>query len=339
MIWHSWRQFRLQAFVALGVLAVACGYLLKLGLDIRDAHDAALARCGGEDCARALNEFQNRYRDTLLFLAAGLGLVLALIGTFWGAPLVARELENGTHRMVWNQSVTRRRWLAVKLLVTGLAAAVAAGAVSALLTWAASPVDEVSGDRFDTLLFGSRHIVPVSHALLAVVLGTVVGLLVRRTLPAMAITLVAFVAFQFLVPNVIRPHLLPAETTTLAMTADAINRARSLGDISGAPVVGGITLPQAPDAWISGTSPLLTPDGRPLSEARFNGCLDDPARTGAPGTFGDTAVCLGGLDLHLAVSYQPASRYWSFQGLETAFYLAVTALLAAFGLWRIRRLT
>ena len=35
-----------------------------------------------------------------------------MIGAFWGAPMVARELETGTHRLVWNQSVTRTRWLA-----------------------------------------------------------------------------------------------------------------------------------------------------------------------------------------------------------------------------------
>ena len=51
----------------------------------------------------------------------------ALIGLFWGAPLIARELEAGTHRLVWNQSVTRGRWLAVKLGLIGLAAAAATG--------------------------------------------------------------------------------------------------------------------------------------------------------------------------------------------------------------------
>jgi len=38
----------------------------------------------------------------------------ALLGIFWGAPLIARELETGTCRLAWNQSVTRTRWLTVK---------------------------------------------------------------------------------------------------------------------------------------------------------------------------------------------------------------------------------
>ena len=39
----------------------------------------------------------------------------AIVGIFWGAPLIARELETGTHRLVWNQTVTRTGWLATKL--------------------------------------------------------------------------------------------------------------------------------------------------------------------------------------------------------------------------------
>ena len=39
----------------------------------------------------------------------------ALIGAFWGAPLITREFEAGTFRLAWNQSVTRARWLAIKL--------------------------------------------------------------------------------------------------------------------------------------------------------------------------------------------------------------------------------
>jgi len=60
------------------------------------------------------------------FLEAALGLVVlvvpALIGVFWGAPLIARELETGTFRLAWTQSVTRTRWLAVKLGVVVLEA-------------------------------------------------------------------------------------------------------------------------------------------------------------------------------------------------------------------------
>ena len=42
-------------------------------------------------------------------------LIPAVIGAFWGAPLISRGLEAGTFRLAWNQSVTRTRWTLVKL--------------------------------------------------------------------------------------------------------------------------------------------------------------------------------------------------------------------------------
>ncbi|WP_131739974.1 ABC transporter permease subunit [Actinomadura roseirufa] len=337
MIWLTWRQFRVQALVTAVAVGLFAAYMLYLGEDVRHAYSSARGHCGsGGDCAPALADFQARYRDTMLFLAAGLALGIALLGTFWGAPLVARELETGTHRLVWNQSVTRRRWLGVKLLSVGLAAVAAAGVAGALLTWAAHPVDEASANRFDTILFGARNIAPAAYALFAVTLGTVVGLVVRRAVPAIAVTMAAFIAVQFLVPTMVRPHLVPPKTTTMAMPADAVNRVRSLGSIGGGAVVGGVTLPDEPGAWISGTSALLTADGRPLGEGRFNACLNSPPKTGAGGRFGDTAVCLGELDLHIEITYQPGDRYWTFQCLEAGFYLLLSGLLAAFGLWRVR---
>jgi hypothetical protein len=247
---------------------------------------------------------------------------------------VARELETGTHRLVWNQSVPRRRWLAVKLTVLGLASMAVAGTLSAVLTWAAAPVDQVTSDRFSTLLFGARGVAPIGHAAFGFMFGAVTGLLVRRTLPAMALVFLAVIAVQFAVPNLLRPHFMPAERVTVPMTADAINQARMLGSITGGPVVGGLEIP---DAWVTYTSKLLTPDGQQLSDAAFNECFNNAPKTGATGTFGDTADCLGKLDLHVAMAYQPNRRFWPFQWIELALYLGFSVLLAAVGLWRVQR--
>jgi hypothetical protein len=320
MIKMSLRQFRIQALVGTILLILAALYLVRLGGDIR--------------AVREKSQLPSQYGQTMLFLAAGFGLVPVLIGAFWGAPLIARELETGTHRLVWNQSVPRRRWLAVKLTVLGLAGMAVAGTLSALLTWTAAPTDQAAGDRFTTVLFGARGIAPIGYAAFSFTFGAVTGLLVRRTLPTMAMVFLAVIAVQFAVPNLLRPHYMPAEQVTVAMSADAINQARSLGSITGGPVVGGLEIP---DAWVTHTSKLLTPDGRQLSDAAFNECFNNAPKTGATGTFGDTAACLGKLDLHTNLAYQPNRRFWPFQWIELALYLSISVLLAAVGLWRIQR--
>jgi ABC-type transport system involved in multi-copper enzyme maturation permease subunit len=338
MMWLSWRQFRIQALFAACVLALIAAYMVYVGADIRDAYDVYRGNCeSSANCAQARSQFRSTFQNTLLLLATGLALIPALIGTFWGAPLIARELENGTHRLVWNQSVTRPRWLLSKVLLIGLAAIIVTGAASALLTWAARPFDQVVKEQFDTFVFGARNIAPIGYAAMAFTFGTVVGLLLRRTLPAMAVTLVLFLAFQFFFPNVVRPSLMPPDKAALPMTAQAINQAQNLGSLGGGSVIGGVKIPDAPDAWIAETSPLRTADGKTLSGTEFNTCLDNPPKTGAGGTFGDTAVCLAEHDLHVDVLYHPNSRYWTFQWLETVVYLALSGILTAFGLWRIRR--
>jgi hypothetical protein len=335
MIWMSWRQFRVQALIGVLALALIAAYLVYLGADVRDAYDAYHTRCQSRgDCGLAMTQLAGDYQSTLLFLAAGFGLIPAVLGAFWGAPLVAREVETGTHRLVWNQSVTRRRWLVVKTGLVALAGMILAGGLSVLLTWAASPVDRVAGDRFSTVAFGARNLAPVGYAAFAVAFGVVIGLLARRALPATALTFLAVIIVQFAVPNLVRPHFMPAEKLTMPMTAAAINQARGLGSITGGAVVKGLSVP---DAWVTHTSELRTADGRPLSREKFNECFTDPPKTGATGTFGDTAACLGALDLHVDLAYQPNERYWPFQWIESTMYLALAALLFAFGLWRIQR--
>src|SRR5205823_3060366 len=88
--------------------------------------------------------------------------VPAVLGIFWGAPLVARELESGTHRLVWTQSVTRTRWMAVRLALVGLAAMAVAGLLSLIVTWWASPFDRARLDRYAT--FDQRYLVPIGYA-------------------------------------------------------------------------------------------------------------------------------------------------------------------------------
>src|SRR5258708_6347816 len=209
MIWLTWRQFRAQAVAGVAILAAATVYFLIAGTQLHHTYTADLATCTPQNnCDSVLNQLQYKY-DAAFNLTQLLVIVApALIGIFWGAPLIGRELETGTDQLAWNQSVTRTRWLAVKLTGVGIASIATAGLLSYLLTWWAGPLDQITGDRFGALTFATRDIVPLGYAAFAFTLGTIAGLLMRRTVPAMAVTLAVFIGIQILVPTTIRSNLL-----------------------------------------------------------------------------------------------------------------------------------
>ncbi|MEO3922497.1 hypothetical protein ABGB07_01225 [Micromonosporaceae bacterium B7E4] len=324
MIWLTWRQFRGQALVGVAVLAALATYLVVLGLRIRNAYEANVD-CAGCNAETAKDPFENAYFTPLLLTGFLVVLIPGILGAFWGAPLLAREFETGTHRLVWNQSVTRTRWLAVKLGLVTLAGVVVTGVLSLLLTWAASPYDKLFEGRFDPLLFPTRNIAPLGYAAFAVVAGITVGLLVRRTLPAMALLLAGFVLLQILVPTAVRQHLQPPVTETFAWTAA---NARGLNiDESGEVRTDGYAIP---GAWVlTGNPQMFDASGKPASREQFEEC---------PHTSPEVhKACVESKGFHMTLSYQPADRYWTFQWLELGMYLALAALLAGFAFWRIPR--
>ena len=212
----------------------------------------------------------DRARSTRSSTASRWLLAPAVIGIFWGAPLVARELEAGTHRLVWNQSVTRTRWLATKLGPDRAAAMVVAGVLSLLLSWWAGPIDDaqiagrrrrriVGASRIGPPLFISRGIAPIGYFLFAFALGVLAGTLIRRTVAAMAVTAVVFTLVQLAVPQFVRAHLNPVVTTT-TVTPDNLGGFMLSGE--GGPVVEMRVLrTAAPGASMIGNE-TIGPDGK-----------------------------------------------------------------------------
>lgn len=193
MIRLTLRQFRIQAVVGVGAVAIVAVIVAVTGPHLVHVYDTSVATCTAHgDCPTAISAFSQDDHALQILLGALVVVVPGLIGIFWGAPLVAREFEAGTFRLAWTQSVTRTRWLAVKLGVVGLASMVVAGLLSLMLTWWSSPLDRVNMNVFGT--FDQRDVVAVGYAAFAFALGATIGTLIRRTLPAMAITLVVFVA-------------------------------------------------------------------------------------------------------------------------------------------------
>lgn len=325
MIWLTWRQFRTNAWVAFTALAALAVAYLVTGPHLFHAYSSSgLASCA-TGCADQITRFEADVDVDVLERLGDLGiavmfLVPAVVGVFWGAPLVARELESGSYRLAWNQSVTRTRWLAVKLFGLGAVAVGTAGLASLMVSWWAVPIDRVALNRMLPAVFAARGIVPVGYAAFAFVLGVAAGVLVRRTVPAMAITLAIVILAQVAMPLWVRPHLVTPVTSSTPLDIGKIDGLGISDNGSEMTVRGRVDIP---GAWILSTR-TVRPDG-----TLFTG----PANREACNRDASPQTCMRWIDsLHLRqqVTYQPASRFWTLQWIETGIFLAVAVLLAGF---------
>jgi hypothetical protein len=352
VIAFSWRQFRTQAVVGGAGLVVLGIILLITGPHLVSIYDTALAQCrasGGasSDCN---NPVVSTYSKLQVLAAALVLIVPVLIGMFWGAPLIARELETGTFRLAWTQSVSRMRWLLVKLGLVGLASAAVGGLLSLMVTWWYSPIDKVNQNRFGAAAFGLHGFVPAGYALFAFALGATTGLLFRRTLPAMAVTLVGFIVARFSVSYWVRPHFMTPVTKSFGIDPNG-----ALG-FSASP---GSTLhfmagpPDIPNALVVSTSVVNNAGQSPSAAFLQKACPNLPGLNGPPpgirGVQGKTAVSANGQQafqqcintisnkFHEVVTYQPPNRFWAFQTYETLLFVAASTALAGLSVWWVRR--
>jgi hypothetical protein len=331
MIWFTWRQFRTQTWITVGALAALGVVLVITGRSIADAYAAAnVAACQG-DCASAISNFLHQVRTstsgTVYDLATPiLYVVPALIGIFWGAPLLAHELETGTHRLAWNQSVTRTRWLATKLAIVGAAAAATAGLLSWAVTSWAHHIDQATGDRITPGLFAARGIVPIGYALFAFTLGVTAGMLIRRSVPAMAATLAIYSAAVISMQEWIRAHLRPASHATNPLDTSSLDTL-NIGQGNELTVIGSADVP---GAWVL-SNQTITATGQV-----FTG----PANPQYCGPDAAPQVCtdwVGSLGLRQDLTYHPANHFWSLQWTEAGIFVAIAVLLAGFCFWWTRR--
>jgi hypothetical protein len=115
MIKVTWLHFRGQALIAAAALAVIAIVLVVTGEIMHHLYSATVLGChGSRECPAAVFAFRNEDHDLQIILNVLVAILPALIGLFWGAPLVAREFESGTYRLAWTQT-TPTRWLAIKL--------------------------------------------------------------------------------------------------------------------------------------------------------------------------------------------------------------------------------
>ena len=357
MIWLTWRQSRVQAASAAVVLAAFAVVLAVTGPHLAGLYAGSrLGSCQGSDCGAPADDFlQQLYGSSLsgassldgtgtywLLYLLGIVIILvapAVIGIFWGAPLIAGEFEAGTHYLAWNQSITRTRWLAVKLSLTGLAAMAVTEALSLIEAWWATPISRAVGrgaccspmamNQFSPLVFATHGITPIGYAAFAFALGVTAGLLVRRAVPAMAITLAVFAVLQVVMPLWVRPHLFPPSNTITTLSSfGAVDVPLDRGTFTVIP--DGFS---QPEAWILYSGAVNTA-GEPVSAVPA-ACMQ-LMQTGKA-SHAALLDCLASNGIRVAVTFQPASRYWAFQWTETGIYVAFALALAGYCFWRLRR--
>jgi hypothetical protein len=307
VIWLSWRQQRLESLLMAGLLVLAAALLVPLGLHMASAYSGGAAACvshmaaSGAGCGGIVSDFLHRFEHAGP-IVPWLNFLPGLFGVLFAAPLVL-ELEQGTFRLSWTQSVTRRRWLTAKLAMIYGSGLLAALVLTLLMTWWRQPLDSIQG-RMEPNVFDFEGIVPYAYTLFAISLVLALGIFTRRVIVATGGGLLAFFALRIGIQTWLRQHYLaPVKIVWKPGTTGPTNLDRSWNLLSG-----------PSDAH-----------GHPLQGAdRILGlCMNAPKQ--------QMERCLNTHHVFNVAVYQPASRFWLFQGIETAIFagLATTLLLAA----------
>jgi hypothetical protein len=301
-----WRLHRHQVYWAGGALAALAVVLIVTGIQMAHDYHAFFATCSATQSCSDAGSVLFRGDGAIIDVVNATLIVPLLFGLFWAAPLVAKEYEEGTQNLAWTQGVTRRHWLSANVMWVFVAAVVWASALTILVSWWHSPENALS-TRFNA--FDIQGIVPVAYAVFAVALGLAVGSMFRRVVPAIAATLGVFLALRIVTVVYIRPHFMTpiAKMLPFGFSTD------------GTPA----------GAWIL-SSGLVGPNGHYFGDRLSLEQVPEVCRTGAFGGKGITPTCLAAHGFHQRITFQPASRFWAFQGIEAAIFVLLAVALVAF---------
>ena len=324
MAWVTWRQHRTAltgVFALIGALALV---LLIVGLQLHHAYAAATA-CHPANSA-ACNAAVANFNGIGNFLSNGVFFLVVppLIGAFVGAPILAREFEAGTFRYAWTQGFGRWRWTLAKLVSLGVMVAAASAALSVLASWYYQPYfasgnQSLSLSAFNPLnpgLFDQRGIAFAAWTLAAFAIGVLVGALIRKVVPAIVTTLVVYGALGFATGGWLRMRYLTPLVTKGLNVPGAARIVSQWGSRGGQVVF---------------TGPPTYPIYQQYCPAQAG-----LGKGGGSGS-GNPLQCLAQHGFTLWTSYQPASRFWAFQWIESVWLLALSAVLIAVTVWLVRR--
>jgi hypothetical protein len=300
MTWVNWRLQRTESLIAIGILVLLAVLLVPTGISMANAyHHDGLGSCLSlnidPSCANKVGGFRARFQS-LSDLANWFTLVPGLIGVLLAAPFVL-DLENGTYRLAWTQSITRRRWLAGKIGLSVGSAVIAGTALTLLFTWWRTPVAHLDG-RLETGIYDTTGIVPIGYTLFALGLALALGALWRRSAVSLAAAFVGYFAARILVDYKVRDHLVSAASATWRGNHQpaALDNAHVIsitGTLHGHPILSG-------GGFLGGGVKFAAPNS---NHAIFH------------------AV------------YQPTSQFWQLQLTETALFVVLAVMLTGFAAW------
>ncbi|MGW2842620.1 hypothetical protein ACWCWD_33130 [Streptomyces sp. NPDC001493] len=313
------RQHRrtFQLLILLTLLAVAGVVAVALWI----GHDAGVfagTGCQVNDtaptfaCAQSVRDYMDsQYLLTHVqgYAATLLIALPAVYGAFMAGPAIGRELESGTYRLAWTQSVAPARWLTAKLAVPTALAVACTLVLTATCTWLSTRPKEGGYLWYQREVYAATGTVPVAYALFGLAVGTLAGLLLRRTLTSMALA-VAVQGIAVWGLDTVRDHLWPVMTQNLALNGTS--------------------------RFLSEGKPSLVDWGyRTASGARFPS--DTCVTAGLTGTQDDRLTCLDRLGVTASYAdYHPESHRWPLQLVESGILLAAAAL-AVFTAYRLLR--
>jgi hypothetical protein len=323
--WVTLRQRR-SLFTGLGVLLglIAC-YLAVMAV-IQDHAYAVVAACqpaGTLRCHELRQAFIGGYwgGDDSVLQSGGAQTVASLmfalpvlLGAFAGGPLLSRELASGTFRFAWTQGAGRTRWTAATLVVPAIVVTTATGAFTAVFYWYFRPFFALGlVSEMLPLAFGLLGVAFAAWTLLAYSLAAFFGAVLRRAVPAMAVTLVLYVVLAMATATAIRPrYATPVTVPSAGLT----------GNGSG---------------WVI-SQYARAPTGQRLSQddlyRYFQHLPASVQNSTNPDAF---AAWLARHGYTTWTALQPDSRFWEFQLIEGGWLLALSALLIGATVWLVRR--
>jgi hypothetical protein len=318
MIWLSWRQQRTETLITAGLLALLTAILVPEALHLASLYDrdgvAGCLRSQSPACHQTIADFGG-HAGILRSLIAWFTLLPGLIGIALAAPVLL-DVESGTFRLAWTQSVTRGRWIATRFSLAVVTALVAAGVLAVLFTWYRAPLDRVYGRMDGSNSFDLEGTVLLGYALFALAVALAVGVVWRRATAAMIVAFGAYIASRLFVDGWLRQRLITPLSATWNIDARG---------------------PNLDHAWVLWTGPSDRA-GHPCGGGY--GALQACARTTGNGFKGLDPHCLArhGAGYNHAV-YIPASSFWHLQALETALFAGAAVVLLGFAAWWLRRRT